>query len=273
MEHIVISSAGPNGLIQIGMIQHLIETSFFSMDTIQSIRGTSAGAILAVLLCLKIPIQVMIDYIIQRPLYKLFTVDVLQLMKTNGVMETSCFKELLAPLFHYQNVPLDITMKELFERTSIELHLFTTALTRVEAVDINHDTFPNLSVITAIAMSSAVPILFPPVHYNGEYYIDGGLLTHCPLPPNDKTIVLCINNTSLLKLDSPFHLMYHILIQSFGRLYKENMKGALFIYDTDNTTLDIALWEKVILDETSRINLIQLGYDYAKKNTSIDYET
>jgi predicted acylesterase/phospholipase RssA len=266
MEHIVISSSGPNGLIQIGMLQHLIETSYFSMDTIQSIRGTSAGAILAVLLCLKIPIQVIIDYIIQRPLYKLFTVDVLQFMKTNGVMESSCFKELLAPLFYYQNVSLEITMKELFELTSIELHLFTTALTRVEAVDINHITFPDLPVITAIAMSSAVPILFPPIHYNDEYYIDGGVLTHCPLPPNDKTIVLCINNTSLLKLDSPFHLMYHILIHSLGRVSNETMKGKLFIYDTDDTVFDIVLWEKVILDETSRIHLIQKGYEYAKIN-------
>jgi len=223
---------------------------------------------LAVLLCLKIPIQVIIDYIIQRPLYKLFTLDVFQLMKTNSVMESSCLKELLAPLFHYQNVSLDITMKELFELTSIDVHLFTTALTRVEAVDINHLTFPDLPVLTAISMSSAVPILFPPIHYNDEYYIDGGLLMHCPLPPNDKTIVLCINNTSLLKLDSPFNLMYHILIQSFGRLSKENMKGTLFIYNT-NDTLDIALWEKVFLDETSRINLIQIGHDFAKKNTPI----
>ncbi len=268
MEHIVISSAGPNGLIQLGMLQHLIETSYFSLDTIQSIRGTSAGAILAVLLCLNIPIQVIIDYIIQRPLHKLFTVNVLQLMKTNGVMESSCFRELLAPLFQYQNVPLDITMKEMFERTSIELHLFTTALTRVEAVDINHLTFPNLSVLTAIAMSSAVPILFPPVHYNDEYYIDGALLTHCPLPPNEKTLVLCIHNKSLLKLDSPFHLMYHIFIHSFERLSKDT-KGKLFIYDTNITCFDPVLWEKVILNEAYRINLIQMGNDYAKTITSV----
>lgn len=267
MEHIVISSAGPNGLIQIGMIQHLIETNYFSMDTIQSIRGTSAGSILAVLLCLRIPIQVIIDYIIQRPLYKLFTVDVMQLMKTNGVMESSCFKELLTPLFHYQNVSLDITMKELFELSSIEVHLFTTALTRVEAVDINHITFPDLSVLTAISMSSAVPILFPPIHYNDEYYIDGGLLTHCPLPPNEQTLVLCINNTSLLKLDSPFHLMYHILIQSIGRISIESMKGKLFIYETDITSF--ALWEKILLDDASRTQLIQIGNDYAKIKCSV----
>ena len=268
MEHIVISSAGPNGLIQIGMIQHLMETSYFSLDTIQSIRGTSAGAILSVLICLKIPIQVIVDYITQRPLHKLFTVDVLQLMKTNGIMESSCFRELLAPLFHYQNVSLDITMKELFELTSIELHLFTTALTRVEAVDINHETFPDLSVLTAIAMSSAVPILFPPIHYKDEYYVDGGLLTHCPLPPNEKTIVLCINHTSLLKLDSPFHLMYHILIQSLGRLPKDT-KGHLFIYDTKNSSCDPLVWENFMLDEACRTNLIQIGNDYAKTITSV----
>ena len=34
---IVISSAGPNGLIQLGMLAALVESAYFSIDTIQSI--------------------------------------------------------------------------------------------------------------------------------------------------------------------------------------------------------------------------------------------
>ena len=60
--------------------------------------------------------------------------------------------------------------------------------------------------------------------------------------------------------------MYHILIHSVGRVSKEMMKGKLFIYDTDETAFDIVLWENVILDETSRIHLIQKGNEYAKIN-------
>ena len=218
MEHIVISSAGPNGLIQLGMLAQLLESSYFSLDTIKSIQGTSAGSILAVLLCLKVPIEDIVDYFIKRPLHKWFKMDVSHFMQTNGIV-SSGFSDLVAPLFHIQDIPLTITMKELYELTSMDLHIYTTSVTKVEAVDLHHTTFPDLPVIQAIAMSCSIPLLFPPIEYEGDYYIDGGLFMHCPLPPNEKTIVLYIQHTSTLSMDTPFHMIHHILVQTSIRLY------------------------------------------------------
>jgi len=267
MEHIVISSAGPNGLIQLGMLYHLLETSYFSMDTIQSIRGTSAGSILAVLLCLHVPIQEMVDYFIKRPLHKWFKIDVTQFMQTNGIV-TSVFSDLLAPLFHIQDIPLTITMKELYEKTSIDLHLYSTAITKVEVIDLHHSTFPDLPVIKAISMSCSIPLLFPPIEYQGEYYVDGGLFMHCPIPPNENTIVLSIINTSTLQLD-PFHLLQHIFIQTSNRLSPVILHGKRFEYKTDAHCLEPSLWEKILMEESFRAEMIQRGKEYAQHSTDL----
>jgi len=261
MEHIVISSAGPNGLIQLGMLAELLESSYFSMDTIQSIQGTSAGSILAVLLCLKVPIQEMVDYFIKRPLHKWFKIDVGQFMQTKGIV-SSGFTDLMAPLFHSQDVPLTITLKELYTLTSIDLHLFATSVTKVEAVDLHHSTFPDLSVIQAIAMSCSIPLMFPPIEYQGDYYIDGGLFMHCPIPPNEKTIVLYIKNTSTLSMESPFHMMNHILVQSSHRLSPTIDIGQRFEYATDIHGLDPGLWEKILMEESFRAEMILRGRTY-----------
>lgn len=262
MEHIVISSAGPNGLIQLGMLAQLLESSYFSLDTIKSIQGTSAGSILAVLLCLKVPIEEIVDYFIKRPLHKWFKVDISQFMNTHGIV-SSAFSDLVAPMFHVQDIPLTITMKELYLLSSIDLHIYTTSVTKVEAIDLHHTTFPDLPVIQAIAMSCSIPLLFPPIEYQGDHYIDGGLFMHCPLPPNEKTIVLYIKNTSTLTMETPFHMIHHILVQTSHRLSPCITIGKRFEYLTENHGLDPLLWEKMLMDEAFRAELIQHGKDHA----------
>lgn len=266
MEHIVISSAGPNGLIQLGMLAQLLESSYFSLDTIKSIQGTSAGSILAVLLCLKVPIEEIVGYFIKRPLHKWFKLDVSHFMQTNGIV-SSGFADLVAPLFHVQDIPLTITMKELYELSSIDLHIYTTSVTKVEAVDLHHTTFPDLPVIQAIAMSCSIPLLFPPVEYQGDHYIDGGLFMHCPLPPDEKTIVLYIKNTSTISMDTPFHMIHHILVQSSNRLSPTITKGKRFEYATDNHGLDPLLWEKMLMDESFRAEMIERGKQHLRNNS------
>jgi predicted patatin/cPLA2 family phospholipase len=259
MEHIVISSAGPNGFIQLGMLAQLMET--FTIDTIQSIRGTSAGSMLAVLLCLKVPIEEVVDYFIKRPLHKWFKMDVSLFMKTNGVVSAE-FIDLLAPLFHIQDIPLTITMKQLFDLSSIELHIYTTSVTNVETVDLHHSTFPDLPVMKAIAMSCAIPLLFPPVEHEGDYYIDGGLLMHCPIPPNEKTIVLYMKDKHTFSMESPFHMMSHILLKSLNRLSPPVTIGKRFEYEADIHGLDPNLWQSILTDETVRAKMIQQGKEH-----------
>ena len=272
MEHIVISSAGPNGLIQLGMLAALMESAYFSLDTIQSIQGSSAGSMLAVLLCLKVPIQDAIDYFIKRPLHKWFKVDVSQFMQTNGIA-TCTLAELVAPLFHLQDIPLTITMKELYERSSIHLHIYSTSITNVKAVDLDHLSFPDLPVIQAIAMSCAIPMLFPPVEYNGDYFIDGGVFMHCPLPPNEKTIVLNMNNTSELNIENPFHMMNHIFLQTIKRLSKPITMGKIFEYKTDKHGLNPSLWESMLMEESFRAEMIQRGKDHATELLKIETQS
>ena len=262
MEHIVISSAGPNGLIQLGMLAALMESAYFSLDTIQSIHGSSAGSMLAVLLCLKVPIQDSIDYFSKRPLHKWFKTDITQFMQTNGIA-TCSLSDLIAPLFHLQDIPLTITMKELYDLSSIHLHIYSTSMTKVETVDIDHLSFPDLPVIQAIAMSCAIPLVFPPIEYKDDFYIDGGLFMHCPLPPNEKTIVLNMKNTSVLNMESPFHMMNHIFLQTIKRLSTPITIGKRFEYVTDTHGLNPMLWENMLHDETFRASMIQRGKDYA----------
>ena len=85
------------------------------------------------------------------------------------------------PLLHAKDLRLDITLKEFYEYSNIELHIFTFDVNYFKLEDISYKTNPDISLITAIYMSSALPIMFSPVCIDDKCYIDGGVVTNYPL--------------------------------------------------------------------------------------------
>lgn len=51
----------------------------------------------------------------------------------------------------------------------------------IELLSISHHTHPEMPLFTALQMTTAVPVLFKPVKYKDDYYVDGGLLSNYPL--------------------------------------------------------------------------------------------
>jgi len=272
IEHLVLSSAGPNGIIQLGMVAQLMESNLLDMTAITSIHASSAGSIIGVLLCLHIPIQEIIDYFIDRPLDKWFKLDLSQLMN-KGIVSSTCFYDLLLPFFHAYDVPSTITMKELYEQTNIDFHIFTTAVTPMKSIDINHATFSDLSVMQAICMSSCIPMLFTPIYYQNEYYIDGGMLNHCPIPSYDEdtTLVVLIDYKPELDLTSPFEFMQHILIKSFDiiSLNTNISHKNVFRFNAKQHAGQLSLWQQILTDKLFRKELILMGKQHVSNSLSL----
>lgn len=184
-EHLVFSGGGIAGFLHHGAFMHLIEKNFINFDDIKSIHGTSIGAFLSVIYSLKIDKKILNNYIINRPLDKLFSIESGFLFNNSNklgffnILEIT--KKILEPLFKYVNIDIDITMKEFYNKTSIEIFLYTINVIKFDCVTISHETFPNLKVVDAVAMSSSVPIIFQPIFYENNFYIDGGILNNYPL--------------------------------------------------------------------------------------------
>lgn len=264
IEHLVISSAGPNGLVQLGMLQQLQEDSILDVSTLKSIHGSSAGSILGVLLAIRVPIQEVADYFIQRPLDKWFKIDMEKMFTHKGLVDSSCFEELLTPFFHAYDIPVIFTMKEFYERTGIDVHIYTTSVTDMCSVDLNHLTFPDLPVIQAIAMSSAIPFLMTPILYKEEYYIDGGLVKHCPMPEADPDtlLVVLMDHKRTANMDSPIDFMQHILVKMFDIVCSNtSIPDGKFVYVFNTPVVSIHPYHigRVLIDQPFREELIDMG--------------
>jgi predicted acylesterase/phospholipase RssA len=184
IKHLILSGGGPSIFRTFGAFYHLEESGFVSMKNIQTIFGTSAGAIFGAILCLGFDQETITNYVINRPWHEAFPVKVAQIMdiyKKKGLYDHKAAETMFKPLLCAKDLPLTITMKELYEYSNIELHMYSLELNSFKIEDISYKTHPDLPLLHAVIMTSTVPTIFVPFCIDDKCYIDGGVLANYPL--------------------------------------------------------------------------------------------
>ena len=184
IKHLVISGGGPVLVHVLGAIQHLEENNYLDRKEIKSIYGTSAGAIVGVLLCLGFDWETIRDYIIKRPWQDVFPVKVQNIFDAytkKGVFDIKTFEKCFRPLLDAKDINMDINLEDFYKLSNIELHLFAFEINEYKIHDVSYLTYPKLSLLSAIQMSCALPLLVTPVCIEDKCFIDGGFSCNYPL--------------------------------------------------------------------------------------------
>jgi predicted acylesterase/phospholipase RssA len=190
IKHIVIPGGGGTGFIAYGALRESHVQGLWNIENVESIYGTSIGAIFAAILALKYDWQILDDYLIKRPWNQVLDFNMFTIVNSfqkQGIFDCKIIEEMFSPLFRGMDIPMSITMQEFYEVSKIEIHLYATELGGFETVDISHKTHPDWKVIDAVYASSALPLLFSPFFKDGKYYMDGGIFLNYPMYP-------CIQN-------------------------------------------------------------------------------
>ncbi len=184
IKHLVISGGGPIMIQILGSMQHLENNRFFNISDIESIYGTSAGAIVAVLIALKYDWDTIVDYIIKRPWKDVFHLKIQNIFDAynrKGIFDVKIIEKCFKPLFDAKDIPLNITLSDFYKLTNIDIHMFTFEINQYCIHDVSHKTHPDLKLMTAIQMTCGIPILMTPVILDDKCFIDGGIECNYPL--------------------------------------------------------------------------------------------
>lgn len=184
IKHLVISGGGPTLVQALGAIQYVEQEKFINLSEIETIYGTSAGAILGTLICLKFDWETINDYIIKRPWHEVFPINVQKIFDAytkKGIFDIKTVEKIFKPLFSAKDLSLDINLQDFYNYSKIELHFFAFDINDFKLDDISYKTHPNISVITALQMTCSLPVLVAPVCIDNKCYIDGGIVCNYPL--------------------------------------------------------------------------------------------
>lgn len=184
IKHLVISGGGIAGIIAYSILRESNKSGIWNIDNLKSIYGTSAGAIVAVIIALKYDWVEIDNYIIKRPWENVFKFDigsVIHSFSSKGILGKKIIEEMLCPLLKGKDLEHNTTMKELYEYSKIDIHIFTTEIHNYKTIDISHTTHPDWKVIDAIYCSACLPIIFMPYLKDGNCYVDGGITNNYPI--------------------------------------------------------------------------------------------
>jgi len=179
-----MSGGGPTMMQTLGALYYLETNNFLHMEDIETIYGTSAGAIIGLCIALKFDWETINDYIIKRPWHDVFPMKIQNILDSytkKGIYDHKNIEKCFKPLFDAKDIPMDINLEDFYTLTKVELHFFSFEINEYKVADISFRTHPKLSVLTAVQMTSALPILVTPVCLDGKCYIDGGTICNYPL--------------------------------------------------------------------------------------------
>jgi predicted acylesterase/phospholipase RssA len=198
IKHLVIAGGGPMGLCFLGALEYLNKENFWSIENIESIYATSIGTIIGAFICLKYDWETLNKYIIDRPWHEAFKLTGKQIFEAynkKGLFDKKLAEIIFSPLLKAKDLELNITLKEFYDFSKIDFHLYTFELNKFETLDLSYKTHPDLSLLQALTMSCGLPGLFMPVFMDNGCYIDGGVMWNYPINyclsehPNEEEIL------------------------------------------------------------------------------------
>ena len=288
IKHLVISGGGPLGLRYLGALEKLEKENFWKVDNIESIYGTSVGSMIGAFICLKYDWETLNKYIIERPWNDAFKMNAKQIVDSyynKGLFDKKLVEIIFKPLLQGKNIETNVTLKEFYDFSKIDFHIFTFELNNFETIELSHITHPNLSLLEALTMSSAFPGIFMPTIIDKKCYIDGGVMCNYPINQclrdnTNKDEILGIkisydeDNNSLknAEITEELSLLEYIMcftnnamnfIRSTVKL--EQIDNTIECNMTENCSNFLDLFQQTITNQELREKWIQMGEEDATK--------
>ena len=285
IKHLVISGGGPLGLRFLGALEKLQQEHFWDFNNIESIYATSIGSIIGAFICLKYDWETLNKYIIERPWHDAFKVNAKQIFDSyynKGLFDKKIAEIIFKPLLEAKDLSLNITLKEFFNFSKIDLHIFTFELNTFKTVELSHTLFPELTLIQALTMSSSLPGIFSPTIIDNSCFIDGGILCNYPINEclrdhTNKEEILAFkiayenNNTQNIQVTNESSVLEYIICMSINSVNYirntikfESIDNTVNCYINDNP-LTLHFIQESIRNSELRRDWIKMGEDDANR--------
>ena len=178
--NLVLSGGALKTITILGAVKYLEELNI--LKDFKQFIGTSAGAIISFL--------IIIGYSINE-IKNIFFTEIINITNINfenitnfideyGIDDSSINKNILEKYLFKKINQNDITFIEFTKKFGKNLIITGSNLTTRELDYFNINTSPNMSVITALLITSCVPMIYKPITYNDCVYVDGAIYNNFP---------------------------------------------------------------------------------------------
>ena len=199
----VISGGGINGIAIVGAISEF--ANYYDINEIKEIIGVSVGSVIAILIAVGYKMNEIENLFEDIEMNKFTEYDLQNVFYSYGVDNGEMSKRLLKAVVANKKYDVGLTFKQLYEKRDIKLIITVTNLTLGRAEYLCIDNHPNMPIVDAVRISMSFPLMYTPVEYEKNMYIDGGVLAPYPIEyfeGADDVIGFLINRSGMRKYES-----------------------------------------------------------------------
>lgn len=174
-----LSGGSVKSFYTLGSLQYLYEQEYLKYITIYI--GTSAGAMICYLLAIGYnPIEIVVWLSVHQILEKFRAFDPVSMISGNGAMSYILINETLEKMT-IDKIGKFITLQKLYQQYGKTLICTTYNSSKCQLEYLSYENYPDLPCLTALRMSSNIPMVFERFKYMNSYYIDGGVSDNFPI--------------------------------------------------------------------------------------------
>jgi NTE family protein len=265
IDTIVFSGGGVKGFVFIGAVKFLEEINI--MKNITTYIGTSIGAYFAILYIIGYTSDELYQFVKKFDFMNTNNFKFNKIFENLSLDDCNNFTVIFNNLLKNKNIKEDITLLELYKKTNLKLILTTVCLTDKKLEYVSHENYPNLPLITALRMSTSIPLFYPPVKFSNKLYIDGGILNNFPIDIVNYKLdeVIGINIIFDFDCKDNYNNIFDYIKDIFNLYINKNQK-----YINNNNIYNIPVKNANPLDmnlsKEKKKELMKSGYDYMKNN-------
>ena len=183
IDTLILSGGGNKCSSFLGSLKYLIDNKIIDFKKIKKIIGVSGGMMYIIPLLLGYSIDETIKIFLNTNPKNLLNYDqfsIQNLINNYGIFENNLMKYYCTIFQKYKQYN-EINLKELYQLSKIELIGKVVNVTKNRIEYISYQSHPNLKLSLLIQMTTCIPIIFQPILYKKDYYVDGGMLDNYPL--------------------------------------------------------------------------------------------
>ena len=199
IKNLVFEGAGIRGLAYAGVVRSLEEQEI--IEDVENVGGTSAGAIIALLIALEYNSQELTSIISDTEFQQFndgkyfFIGGISRTIKRYGWYQGEAFSDWIGALIADKTGDPDISFTEFYEQGYKDLYLTATCLNKQKLVVLSRKSYPDMKIRDAVRISMSIPIYYQAVFVDSlgttypepvagkelDVMVDGGIVGNFPI--------------------------------------------------------------------------------------------
>jgi len=273
-KNLVISGGGFYCFQFFGIIKYLDDNNL--LKDINKYIGVSAGALINLLIVVGYKFCEIENFLMKFDFSKIFDLKFEKIFAEDnfkGLSNGDNFNKLIKKFLIKKDLDENITFIELYKKTNKYIIIGVTNISEDKVEYLNHENYPDLPIYLALRMTCCIPVIFDPIIYKDNYYIDGCLKDNFPIQliPEEElkyTIGIAIypyknkyDIKEMLTIKYLFHL-YRTVSSSYLKDKIDKYKDLCKLFNVTITNENFINYK---IDENNRKELFNLGYEQCKE--------